>query len=128
MQLKITTLPGDGIGPEVTAQAVRVLEASAQAFGHHLEVTEKNMGGAALLASNDPFPQDTLKACLDSAAVLLGAVGGPAFDKYPPQLRPEAGLLRLRKELGVFANLRPAICLAGMESLSPLRPSARWCA
>ncbi len=122
MQLKITTLPGDGIGPEVTAQAVRVLEASAQAFGHHLEVTEKNMGGAALLASNDPFPQDTLKACLDSAAVLLGAVGGPAFDKYPPQLRPEAGLLRLRKELGVFANLRPAICLAGMESLSPLRP------
>jgi 3-isopropylmalate dehydrogenase len=122
MQITITTLPGDGIGPEVTAQAVRVLEASADAHGHQLKVAEKPVGGAALLAGNDPFPQDSLQACLDSGAVLLGAVGGPAFDRYPPQLRPEAGLLRLRKELGVFANLRPAICLAGMESLSPLRP------
>ena len=122
MLIKITTLPGDGIGPEVTGQAVHALQAIAEVFGHELETTEKNVGGAALLASNDPLPQDTIDACLSSGAVLLGAVGGPAFDKYPAKLRPEAGLLRLRKELGVFANLRPAICLPGLENLSPLRP------
>ena len=122
MLIKITTLPGDGIGPEVVAQALRVLEASAEIFGHELQITEKNMGGAALVASNDPFPKDTEEACLSSGAVLLGAVGGPAFDQYPGHLRPEAGLLRLRKALGVFANLRPAVCLPGMESMSPLRP------
>ena len=122
MLLKITTLPGDGIGPEVTAQAVAVLRAAAQAFGHELRVSEKNVGGAALVASNDPLPQDTVEACLSSGAVLLGAVGGPAFDQYPAKLRPEAGLLRLRKELGVFANLRPAICFTELEAQSPLRP------
>jgi 3-isopropylmalate dehydrogenase len=122
MLLKITTLPGDGIGPEVTAQAVAVLQATAQAFGHELRVSEKNVGGAALVASNDPLPQDTIDACLSANAVLLGAVGGPAFDHYPAKLRPEAGLLRLRKELGVFANLRPAICLPELETQSPLRP------
>lgn len=122
MLIKITTLPGDGIGPEVTDQAVRVLRATAQRFGHTLEVTEKNVGGAALVAANDPLPEDTTQACLSSGAVLLGAVGGPAFDKHPPKLRPEAGLLRLRKELGVFANLRPAICISGLENLSPLKP------
>ena len=122
MLITITTLPGDGIGPEVVAQAIIVLEASADIFGHQLQITEKNIGGAALLASNDPFPKDTEEACLSSGAVLLGAVGGPDFDKYPGQLRPEAGLLRLRKALGVFANLRPAVCLPGMEAMSPLRP------
>src|SRR6266567_3031675 len=111
MLLQITTLPGDGIGAEVTAQAVAVLRATADSFGHELRITEKNIGGAALVASNDPLPADTIESCLSSDAVLLGAVGGPAFDQYPAQLRPEAGLLRLRKELGVFANLRPAICL-----------------
>jgi len=121
MQLTITTLPGDGIGPEVTAQAVRVLEAVAAGFDHHLEITEKKVGGAALVAREDPLPPDTVESCLCSGAVLLGAVGGPAFDSYPPKLRPEAGLLRLRKELGVFANLRPAISLAGLENCSPLR-------
>src|SRR5579884_3173254 len=121
MIINITTLPGDGIGPEVTEQAVRVLQSVADAFGHRLKVTEKNAGGAALIASNDPLPPDTIQSCLTSGAVLLGAVGGPAFDSYPAKLRPEAGLLRLRKELGVFANLRPAICLEGLEGLSPLR-------
>jgi 3-isopropylmalate dehydrogenase len=121
MLINITTLPGDGIGPEVTEQAVRVLQATAEKFGHQLKVTEKLVGGAALLASNDPLPQDTIDACLASGAVLLGAVGGPAFDRYPPKLRPEAGLLRLRKALGVFANLRPAVCIPGLEALSPLR-------
>src|SRR5947207_6506989 len=122
MLLQITTLPGDGIGPEVTAQAVAVLRATAESFRHGLRITEKTVGGAALVASNDPLPQDTIDCCLSSNAVLLGAVGGPAFDSYPAKLRPEAGLLRLRKELGVFANLRPAICLPELESLSPLRP------
>ncbi|HET8827443.1 MAG TPA: 3-isopropylmalate dehydrogenase [Terriglobales bacterium] len=122
MLITITTLPGDGIGPEVVAQALRVLGAAAEIFGHQLQITEKNMGGAALVASNDPFPKDTEEACLSSGAVLLGAVGGPAFDTYPGHLRPEAGLLRLRKALGVFANLRPAVCLPGMEAMSPLRP------
>jgi 3-isopropylmalate dehydrogenase len=122
MLIKITTLPGDGIGPEVTEQAVNVLRATADAFGHQLQVTEKKVGGAALVGSNDPLPQDSIDSCLSSGAVLLGAVGGPAFDSYPAKLRPEAGLLRLRKELGVFANLRPAICLPGLENLSPLRP------
>src|SRR5439155_15005487 len=110
-----------GIGPEVTAQAVAVLRTTAESFGHELRVTEKGVGGAALVASNDPLPADTVVSCLSSGAVLLGAVGGPTFDQYPAKLRPEAGLLRLRKELGVFANLRPAICLPELESLSPLR-------
>ncbi len=121
MLIKITTLPGDGIGPEVTEQAVHVLRAVAESFGHEIKVTEKNVGGAALVASNDPLPADTIESCLASGAVLLGAVGGPAFDRYPANLRPEAGLLRLRKELGVFANLRPAVCIPGLEALSPLR-------
>src|SRR5215468_4061186 len=122
MLLRITTLPGDGIGREVTAQAIAALQATAQTWGHELQITGKNVGGAALVASNDPLPQDTIEACLSSDAVLLGAVGGPAFDHYPAELRPEAGLLRLRKELGVFANLRPAICLPDLETQSPLKP------
>lgn len=122
MRINITTLPGDGIGPEVTRETVKVLGATAEVFGHQLDVTEKPVGGAALVAANDPLPADTITTCLSSGAVLLGAVGGPAFDKYPANLRPEAGLLRLRKELGVFANVRPAICLTGLEELSPLRP------
>ncbi|HZQ17686.1 MAG TPA: 3-isopropylmalate dehydrogenase [Terriglobales bacterium] len=121
MIINLTTLPGDGIGPEVTEQAVGILQAVAEQFHHNLKITEKNVGGAALVASNDPLPPDTIEACLASGAVLLGAVGGPKFDSYPAKLRPEAGLLRLRKELGVFANLRPAICISGLENLSPLR-------
>jgi 3-isopropylmalate dehydrogenase len=122
MLVKLTILPGDGIGPEVTDQAVRVLHSVADAFDHHLEITRKNVGGAALTASNDPLPAETLESCLASKAVLLGAVGGPAFDHFPRHLRPESGLLRLRRELGVFANLRPAICFPALEDSSPLRP------
>src|ERR1043165_4725067 len=123
MLLNITALPGDGIGPEVTDEGIKVLDTVAELFGHQLQLNKKNIGGAALLASNDPLPADTLQACLASSAVLLGAVGGPAFDKYPSHLRPEAGLLRLRRELGVFANLRPATCLPGLEDCSPLQPN-----
>ncbi len=122
MLIKLTILPGDGIGPEVTDEALRVLANLAEAFGHQLEVTRKNIGGAALTANGDPLPADTLESCLASKAVLLGAVGGPAFDHVPRHLRPESGLLRLRRELGVFANLRPAVCFQALEDSSPLRP------
>src|ERR1700720_4765725 len=121
MLLNLTILPGDGIGPEVTAQAVLVLEALADAFGHELKLYRKNIGGAALAEFNDPLPADTIQACLSSSAVLLGAVGTPAFDHFPNHLRPEAGLLRLRRELGAYANLRPAICFPALEDCSPLR-------
>ncbi len=121
MLLNLTVLPGDGIGPEVTGEAVRVLESVADTFGHELKLVQKDIGGAALLASNDPLPQDTIQSCLSAGAVLLGAVGGPAFDKFPVPLRPEKGLLRLRKALGVFANLRPATCFPSLEGCSPLR-------
>ncbi len=122
MLLKITVVAGDGIGPEVTDEAVRVLESVGEVFGHQLSITKKDIGGVALLSSDDPLPKDTLQACISSSAVLLGAVGGPAFDNYAGNLRPEAGLLRLRRELGVFANLRPATCFPGLEDCSPLRP------
>ena len=122
MLLKIAILPGDGIGPEVTDEAVRVLEAVAAASGHEINLTKKDIGGAGLTSSGDPLPQDTLQTCLASGAVLLGAVGGPAFDNVPKDLRPERGLLRLRRELGAFANLRPAVCFAALEDCSPLRP------
>ncbi len=121
MLLNLTILPGDGIGPEVTEQAVLILQAIAGAFGHQLQLQHKNIGGAALTASNDPLPPETLQACLSSSAVLLGAVGSPAYDHYPNHLRPEAGLLRLRRELGAYANLRPAICFPALEDCSPLR-------
>jgi 3-isopropylmalate dehydrogenase len=121
MLLNLCILPGDGIGPEVTEQAVLVLRAIADAFGHQFQLQSKNIGGAALAAVNDPLPPDTIQACLSSSAVLLGAVGSPAFDHYPRHLRPEAGLLRLRRELGAYANLRPAICFPALEDCSPLR-------
>jgi 3-isopropylmalate dehydrogenase len=121
MLLNLTILPGDGIGPEVTEQAVLVLQAIGDAFGHQLQLQRKHIGGAALVAVEDPLPTDTIQACLSSSAVLLGAVGSPAFDHYPNHLRPEAGLLRLRRALGAYANLRPAICFPALEDCSPLR-------
>ena len=121
MLLDITVLPGDGIGPEVTDQAVLVLQAVADHFNHQVQLHHKLIGGAALKAANDPLPDDTVQSCLKSSAVLLGAVGSPEFDKNPGHLRPEAGLLRIRRELGAYANLRPAIFFPALESSSPLR-------
>src|ERR1700693_1155345 len=121
MLLNLTILPGDGIGPEVTEQAELVLQAVSNKFGRDLQLRHKNIGGAALAAVEDPLPQDTLQACLSSSAVLMGAVGNPAFDHFPNHLRPEAGLLRLRRELGAYANLRPAVCFPALEDCSPLR-------
>src|SRR6266436_10313564 len=121
MQLRVVSLPGDGIGPEVTSQAICVLEEVATGFGHDLELDEKEIGGVALTKFGDPLPDSTIKACLASQAMLLGAVGSPAFDHNPRELRPEAGLLRLRKELGAFANLRPAVFYPMLAACSPLR-------
>lgn len=121
MLLKLTVLPGDGIGPEVTEQAVLALQAVADGFGHQLQLQRKAIGGAALREANDPLPADTIQACLASTAVLLGAVGSPAFDHNPGHMRPEAGLLRLRRELGAYANLRPAVFFPALEDCSPLR-------
>ena len=121
MLLKLTILPGDGIGPEVTEHAVLVLRAVADGFGHQVQFQQKLIGGAALAAVNDPLPAETIQACLNSSAVLLGAVGSPAFDHNPGHLRPEAGLLRIRRELGAYANLRPAVFFPALEDTSPLR-------
>jgi 3-isopropylmalate dehydrogenase len=121
MQLRVTSLPGDGIGPEVISQAICVLEEVANGFGHDLELDEKEIGGAALTKFGNPLPDTTIQACLGSQAVLLGAVGSPEFDRNPRELRPEAGLLRLRQELGAFANLRPAVYFPSLAACSPLR-------
>jgi 3-isopropylmalate dehydrogenase len=121
MKIKVVALPGDGIGPEVTTEALLILEAVASKFGHQLDLSSKDAGGCAIRSHNDPLPPDTLNACLDTEAVLLGAVGDPAFDNYPTNLRPEAGLLRLRQSLGAFANLRPARLFSALSEASPLR-------
>lgn len=119
--MKVVLLPGDGIGPEVIRQAVRVLRRVAEdAIGVPLELSEEFVGGAALDRYGDPLPSETLRACRKADAVLLGAVGGPAWDDAP--VRPEAGLLRLRKELAVFANLRPIRRSPALSASSPLRP------
>ena len=121
MRLRITTLPGDGIGPEVTSQAVRVLRAVADGFGHDLVLDEKEIGGAALAKFGNPLPDATIQSCLAAQAALLGAVGDPAYDHNARELRPEAGLLRIRQELGAFANLRPAVFYPMLAACSPLR-------
>src|SRR3954464_3053085 len=121
MLLRLTVVAGDGIGPEVTEQALLVLQNVADGFGHELQLQRKPIGGSALTLANDPLPADTLQACVASSAVLLGAGGSPAFDHNPPHLRPEAGLLRLRRELGCYANLRPAVFFPSLEDCSPLR-------
>ena len=121
MHLRLVTLPGDGIGPEVTRQAVRVLHAVAEFKGFSVDVAEHPIGAAALRATGVPLPESTTTACLGADAVLLGAVGDPAFDAHPPTLRPEAGLLALRAALGGFANLRPAVAFEPVLDVSPLK-------
>lgn len=122
MRLSIVLLPGDGIGPEVTAEAVRVLDAVAHAGGHTIHRSTHPIGGTALRAHGTALPESTLQACLDADAVFLGAVGDPAFDRSAPANRPEAGLLALRLALGGYANLRPAFCPDGLIGRSAYRP------
>ncbi|HXG82713.1 MAG TPA: 3-isopropylmalate dehydrogenase [Pyrinomonadaceae bacterium] len=121
MNLKIAVLPGDGVGGEVTAQAVRVLKAIAEIEKHDFDFVEMPVGGVAIRAKNSPLPAETLETCLASDAVLLGAVGSPEFDHLKGEMRCEAGLLKLRTELGAFANLRPSVCYESMTDCSPLK-------
>jgi 3-isopropylmalate dehydrogenase len=122
VKARIVLLPGDGIGPDVVASAVRVLEKIGETFGHSWTFTSKVIGGAALHQKLPPLPDDTLAAALSADAVLLGAVGDPAFDALPPSGRPESALLKIRRELGVFANLRPARAWPGLGQAGPLKP------
>src|SRR5919204_1230556 len=121
MKLRITVLPGDGIGPEVTSEAVRVLRTVAEFSGYEFLFQERPFGGAAYRASGTPLPPATLDACLESDAVLLGAVGASEFDELPRAQRPETGLLQLRIALGGFANLRPAVSYSAIVECSPLQ-------
>ena len=121
MKARLTIIAGDGIGPEVTAEAVRALEAIAKRFGHEFALAEAAFGGIAIDRHGDPLPGATLRACLDSDAVLLGAIGGPKWSAPDAPVRPEAGLLRLRKELGVYANLRPVKVHPSLRTISPLK-------
>ena len=119
---KIALLPGDGIGPEVTEAAVAVLKALDAAEGLGLTFERFAFGGEAVDRFGEPFPEETKRGVLEADAVLLGAIGGPKWDDLPREKRPETGLLALRKTLGLFANLRPARVMPGLEHLSPLRP------
>ena len=122
MEAKITLLPGDGIGPEVVAEAQKVLQAVARQYGHTFTFSERLAGGIAIDETGNPLPDETLAACLASDAVLLGAVGGPRWSDPSAEVRPEQGLLKLRKSLGVFANIRPVKVFAALAEASPLQP------
>ncbi len=119
--MKIAILPGDGIGPEIVAQAAKVLDALNR-HGMKIEMEYGHIGGAGYDAAGDPFPQATEKLALESDAVLLGAVGGYQYDNLPRPMRPEQGLLRIRKKLGLFANLRPALVYPELVNASTLKP------
>jgi 3-isopropylmalate dehydrogenase len=122
MEAKLTLLPGDGIGPEVVVEARKVLEAIAGRYGHTFHFTEALAGGAAIDETGNPLPDETLAMCQASDAVLLGAVGGPKWSDPTARVRPEQGLLRLRRELGVFANIRPVKVFPALVEASPLKP------
>ncbi|MFP5222423.1 MAG: 3-isopropylmalate dehydrogenase [Acidobacteriota bacterium] len=118
----IVILPGDGIGPEIMTQAEKTLKKIGEKFGHEFTVSYELIGGAAIDAENTPLPQKTIDACKAADAILLGAVGGPKWDNIEKSIRPERGLLGIRKELGLFANLRPAKLFEELKSACCLRP------
>ena len=122
--LKVAVLPGDGVGPEVTREAVRVLLAAGEQYGVSIQTTEHAVGGTAVDQFRSPFPDETRAGCTAANAVLLGAVGGPQYDALPRAQRPETGLLDMRNCLGGFANLRPVKAYAQLEACSPLKPEA----
>lgn len=121
MNINLALVPGDGIGPEIVAEAVRVLTAVGERYGHTFHFEEAIAGGCAIDQYGEPLPAASLQACLQSDSVLLGAVGGPKWDTLPGHLRPERALLGLRKELGLYANLRPARLMPELAAASPLR-------
>jgi 3-isopropylmalate dehydrogenase len=122
MKANIVLLPGDGIGPEVVEEARRVLDAVAKLYGHQFDYAEHLLGGCAIDATGTAMPEVTLKACQAAQAVLLGAVGGPKWDDPSAKVRPEQGLLAIRKGLGLYANLRPVKAIPSLARLSPLKP------
>jgi 3-isopropylmalate dehydrogenase len=122
MKFNIVTIPGDGIGPDVVAEAVKTLEAVGKKYGHEFAFSKVLMGGCAIDATGDPLPAETVKACLAADSVLLGAVGGPKWDVLPGDKRPERGLLGIRAAMKVFANLRPAILFPQLSGACPLKP------
>ena len=122
MKYNIAVIPGDGIGPEVVDEALKVLDQVGLKYGHEFNYTKLLAGGAAIDATGKALPQETITACKASDAVILGAVGGPKWDNLPGAERPERALLGLRKELGLFANLRPAILFTELAEACPLRP------
>lgn len=121
MEKKITVLPGDGIGPEVVAAAVKVLQAVAKRYNHTFHLNYGVIGGAAIDQFNNPLPDETIAMCEQSDAILLGAVGGPKWDNNSPELRPEKGLLKIRKHFDLFANLRPVKAFPSLLASSPLK-------
>ena len=122
MNLNIACLPGDGIGPEVIAQAVRVCDAIAVKYGHQIQWTEALTGAAAIDAVGEPYPDTTHQVCLQADAILFGAIGHPRFDNDPTaKVRPEQGLLKMRKALGLFANVRPTFVFPSLIDKSPLK-------
>lgn len=122
MNYKIALLPGDGIGPEIIAQARKVVEATGERFGHSFQFTEGLIGATAIDSTGNPFPGDTLELCRNSDAVLFGAIGDPKYDNDPSaKVRPEQGLLAMRKELGLFANVRPVATFSAFYDKSPLK-------
>lgn len=122
MKLNIALLAGDGIGPEVVAQAVKVVNAIAQKYQHQIQWTEALTGAAAIDAVGDPYPEETHQVCMQADAVLFGAIGHPRFDHDPTaQVRPEQGLLAMRKKLGLYANIRPTLVFPSLLHKSPLR-------
>lgn len=123
MKKHIAVLPGDGVGPEITEQAVKVLQTIAQKFGHEFTFTNGLIGAAAIDATGNPFPKETEELCLKSDAILFGAIGDPKFDNNPAtKVRPEQGLLAMRKTLGLYANVRPIFTFKDFVSKSPLKP------
>jgi len=121
MQKNVVLLPGDGVGPEVTAQAVKVMEVVAKRFGHQFNYQTFDFGGASIDKHGVPLTEECLDACKKSDSVLLGAVGGPKWDKVEPLIRPEKGLLKLRKELNLFANIRPTKLFPQIRDACPLK-------
>ncbi|MBI3325857.1 MAG: 3-isopropylmalate dehydrogenase, partial [Nitrospinae bacterium] len=121
MTVRVAVLPGDGIGPEVVAPAAEVLRKAATLAGVDVTLAWGIVGGQAIEEQGNPLPEATLKLCEDSDAILFGAVGGPRWDHVDPNIRPEAGLLRLRQTLDLFANLRPAKLFSALADASPLK-------
>ena len=122
MNLKIAVLPGDGIGPEIIEQAVRVVDAVGRSFGYHIDYRYGLAGAAAIDRTGNPYPEETHRICMESDAVLFGAIGDPRFDNNPKaKIRPEQGLLEMRKRLGLYAKLRPVTTFGSLLHRSPLR-------